>query len=245
MPLVPCSPRASLAQLCADGPARAVLLERFGLAPVADGVVSLEAACAHAGLDPDLVAAAIDVAEAPLGGPEDETNWRAAPLADLIGYLLKRYHHPLRQALPRLGALVDRLVETHGLQVPELQELSGHFYAFWGHMALHLDKEEALAFNAIERAERAAMAKGDAPPGPPLAPSITALEADHAAANGELAAMRAATSGYRASTGAGPAAEVLLAALATLEGDIARHVRLEEEILFPRALALATTRVSG
>ncbi len=71
----------TLAELVAENPARAVVLDHLGLDFCCHGNRSLSDACAAAGLDPDSVRTALDdVAEVP-------SSWSGGGRADLASYV--------------------------------------------------------------------------------------------------------------------------------------------------------------
>jgi regulator of cell morphogenesis and NO signaling len=64
------------------------------------------------------------------------------------------------------------------------------------------------------------------------------MELEHASADLKLRHMREATAGYAVPSGACPTFRALFYALEQLERDLATHVSLEHDVLFPRAIDL-------
>jgi regulator of cell morphogenesis and NO signaling len=68
---------------------------------------------------------------------------------------------------------------------------------------------------------------------------IRQMETEHEAAGAALAQMRALTGGYAPPADACPTFMALYDALRELEDDLHEHIHLENNILFPRSIAMA------
>jgi regulator of cell morphogenesis and NO signaling len=64
------------------------------------------------------------------------------------------------------------------------------------------------------------------------------MEADHEAAGELLAELRAVTNGFTAPAGSCNSFQLLYKKLHDLEADLHQHIHLENNLLFPKALAL-------
>ena len=67
------------------------------------------------------------------------------------------------------------------------------------------------------------------------------MESEHAAVAGLLQKLRQATSGYLPPADLCTSYRIALQAMENLEADLLRHIQLENEVLFPQAMALAQT----
>jgi regulator of cell morphogenesis and NO signaling len=67
---------------------------------------------------------------------------------------------------------------------------------------------------------------------------VAMMEQEHESAGRALGAMRAASSGYTAPPEACVSYQTLYKALADFEADLHQHIHLENNILFPRAIAM-------
>jgi regulator of cell morphogenesis and NO signaling len=77
-----------------------------------------------------------------------------------------------------------------------------------------------------------------------LANPIRQMESEHDSAGGALARLRALTDGFTPDADSCNTHRALLAALAELETDLHEHVHKENNVLFPRALALERQAVA-
>ena len=210
-------------------PATIKVFQQHGIDFCCGGHRPIAEACAENGLDVDLVLA--DLSQS-ASGPTDERNWRHAPMADLVAYIQTRFHNPLREELPRLSAMVDKVVTRHGEHYAAmLLPLQREFRVLMVELLDHMDKEDQVLFPAIVVMERG-HAAGNAGwiDGP-----VEVMEHEHLRAGATLAAMRQVTEGYRLPPGACPTFQGLFYGLDQVERDMHVHIHLENNILFPRA----------
>lgn len=236
------APETHVAQVATRHPATVRVFQRHGIDFCCKGGRPLAEACEEKGLS---FGALRDELAAAAAGPGEETrDWGEAPLGELIDHILERYHARLREELPRLGAMTDRVLVVHGEKHPEtLPALAATFAGLRAELESHMVKEEQVLFPAVRRLEAAANvgapAAGSAPL-PPLAAPIAMMEHEHDDAATALRELRRLTEGFTAPAGACTTFRGLYHGLAELEGDLHRHIHLENNVLFPRAAALET-----
>ncbi len=229
---------ATVADIATQAPATIRIFQRHQIDFCCGGRIPLARACADLGLDPDAVVTELVAAITPADvGP----TWADATLTALISHIQRRYHEPLRQELPRLEAMVEKVISRHGDHLPDvLLPLGRTFAGLQGELLDHMLREDQVLFPFI-----AALEAGRPVPVPEPAAWIEAplavMEADHEAAGAALATMRQLTNGYAPPEWACPTFRGLYYGLAQLETDMHMHVHLENHILFPRAAHLART----
>lgn len=222
-------PATTVADLVAERPGRARVFERLGIDYCCGGKVSLEDACAAKGLEATAVAGVL----AEIDVDDDEEDWSTAALADLCDHIIERHHAYLREELPRLSALVEKVVKAHAEAHPELREVEDVFGAVSAELQGHMVVEEAVLFRACRQLEAGGTSELASLAGP-----VQAMEADHVVTGAALERLRALTAGYAPPPGACNSYIAMLDGLETLELDLHRHIHEENNILFPRALAL-------
>ena len=174
---------------------------------------------------------------------EATPDWETVPLTSLIQHIQARYHEPLRAELPRLAAMLAKVVQRHGDRLPDvLLPLQRTFEGFSAELRSHMAKEDTVLFPAMAAAEAIARETGHgAESWQWIAQPIGVMEAEHASAGAALATMRELTGGYVPPADACPTFQGLYHGLAELERDMHVHVHLENNILFPRAARLTRT----
>jgi regulator of cell morphogenesis and NO signaling len=100
----------------------------------------------------------------------------------------------------------------------------------------HMAKEEQILFPIVRALESGAA--GAASHCGSIANPIRVMEAEHDHAGGAVARLRELTDGFTAKPDDCNTHRALLAGLAQFEADLHRHVHKENNILFPRAIAM-------
>ena len=225
--------QSTVSEVAAHLPATVRVFQQHQIDFCCGGKRPLAEACADRGLDVDALLEQLRAA-----GPSDagERNWAEAPLGDVVAYIQARFHEPLREELPRLAAMMARVVERHGAHHPVVRPLQQTFDRLRHELLDHMRNEDAVLFPAIVALETgggspAASAWIDQP--------IGVLEGEHESAARALARMRELTTGYMPPAGACPTFRGLYYGLAELEREMHVHVHLENNVLFPRASTLA------
>lgn len=221
----------NVATLVIEQPARARVFERFDIDYCCGGGVPLADACAERGLDTaEVIAALAD----PGPGDTDDVDWAAAPIAELVDHIVEHRHAYLREELSPLSALVEKVARAHGDAHPELHEVQATFAGVAAELTGHMAKEELVLFPAC-----VALAEGDQHETSIAAPTQVMLHEHEEVATG-LRTLRELTAGYAPPVDACNSYRAMLDRLETLERDTHRHVHEENNVLFPRALALET-----
>lgn len=228
------TPETQVADIASHNPAAIAVLQRHGIDFCCGGRRPLAEVCRERGLE---VEALRDEIAALSATAPPERDWTEAPLAELIDHIVTRYHGRLREELPRLGSMADRVLAVHGERHPDLlPPLVRTFDRLREDLELHIEKEERVLFPWIERLENP---RGD---GSATLPSVGApiamMETEHDEAAGALAEIRRLTGGYRLPEDACSTFRGLYHGLAELEEELHRHIHLENHVLFPRTLAI-------
>ena len=154
-------------------------------------------------------------------------RWAEAPLAELIDHVLAVYHRAHTEALPRIRALAKAAVDEATDEArPALLELERLLQGLADELSDHMHKEETVLFPWI-RSGRGRTA------GAPM----RIMCADRQRSMETLITLRRLAGAFDASRPASPARLALCIELERLERDVYEHIHLENDILFPRALA--------
>jgi regulator of cell morphogenesis and NO signaling len=225
--------------LAIEQPSSVRVFERFGIDYCCGGRKPLHQVCAEQQISlPQILE---KLAEAQRISPEPTEPWITRPLSELVDHIVQQCHAPTRTELERLAALSHKVRSRHGSLHPELVEVEAIVQRIDGEMTPHMDKEERVLFPYIVSLEQACqngLPKPYAFFGSVAAP-IATMMADHDIVGAELVAIRELTNNFQLPEGACPTYHALYAALADFERLTHRHVHLENNVLFPQAIALA------
>ncbi|HET6381907.1 MAG TPA: iron-sulfur cluster repair di-iron protein [Armatimonadota bacterium] len=224
---------SEVGQLVAESPETARIFERFGIDYCCGGKMSLAKACARKGVDVVDVLEALEISERRT--PTRESGLASSSLADLVDHIVEVHHAYLKEEMPRLHEIIEKVDRVHGDQHPELHEVIRTYADFRTDMEMHMGKEETVLFPMCKQLEttqtRPSFHCGT------IENPIDVMEAEHEAAGQALAQMRRLTNDFTPPADACNTYRVMLDGLACLEADTHQHVHLENNILFPRAVA--------
>lgn len=224
-----------VADIAAAYPATIKVFQRHRIDFCCGGKLPLEDVCRRHRLETDALIAELDAA---LTTEESTTDWTQAPLTDLVAHIQQRFHRPLETELPRLQAMLEKVVSRHGDTMPDtLLPLRSTFATLTSELAEHMAREDAVLFPTIVALERHADSSIDG--STRIDRAIEVMEREHASAGDALARIAALTNGYVPPDGACPTFRGLYYGLAELERGMHEHVHLENHVLFPRAERLA------
>jgi regulator of cell morphogenesis and NO signaling len=224
-------------ELAVENPASTRIFERLHIDYCCGGNRTLEEACRVAGVPLESVLRSLDTA-APTPTPDRE--WTTEPLAELVGHIRETHHVYTRDALARITQLLDKVCSVHGANHPELHGIRTTFATLTQELAMHLMKEEMMLFPYIVRMEEAVLAGEPVLPAPfgTVRNPVAMMMREHDGAGEDLREIRAASNGYTAPADACITYQTLYRTLAEFEADLHQHIHLENNILFPRALAM-------
>ena len=176
--------------------------------------------------------------------PATTTDWSLAPLSELTRHIVATHHEYLKREMTLLDERLSRVAQVYEERDRAmLQDLPGVFESLYEEISLHMRKEEMMLFPIIEAYEAAVSTGRPLPPTPfgSVANPIRMMEMEHDSAGGALDRIRELTSGYTVPAYACDTYKALIEGLRALEADLRTHIHLENDILFPRAIALERT----
>ncbi|MCC6262061.1 MAG: hemerythrin domain-containing protein [Bryobacterales bacterium] len=175
--------------------------------------------------------------------PGTPANWDNVSLTELMDHIVESHHAFCRNELPKLDALLKSAVEKYGRGRPELKQMQAFFARVSKDLLMHLLKEEETLFPYI--AELEVRLRQGIPVTWPRFGSvenpIRLLVEDHDHTGGMLQMIRRLSSGFALPGGDSEESADLTAlfdAFSAFERDMREHIRAEDDLLFPRAIAL-------
>lgn len=216
-----------------EHPARARVFESLGIDYCCGGKTSLADACLNKGIDVDSVLHQIAEVDAS-DEADDLVDADALSLAELADHIEATHHAYLREELPRLDRMTEKVARVHGDREPRLLQVRRAFVALKAELEPHMLKEEQVLFPIMRRLDASHSAQqthcGS------VANPIRQMEHEHDQAGAELAVLREATDGYTPPEWACNTYRAMLDSLERLEADMHQHVHKENNVLFPKTL---------
>ncbi len=217
------------------------LFEKLRIDYCCGGQRPLAEACASAGVDVG------EVMEMLAGVTQSEdtaaVDFQNASLPELIAHILDTHHVFTKSEMERLQSLTDKVIGAHGANHPELLHLAELWQRLCADLKPHMFKEEQILFPYIIALAQAADHRWPVPFAPfgTVNNPIRMMMREHDTAGEILRELRALTSDYKAPADACISYQTLYQALENFERDLHQHIHLENNILFPKALAMENT----
>jgi regulator of cell morphogenesis and NO signaling len=221
-------------ELALENPGATRVFEQMGIDYCCGGQKPLEEACAAANVSVDAVLAKLE--ELPYSpGSDGGQDWQKEPLARLIAHINGTHHVFVRSESARILRLLDKVCGVHGGNHPELLQVQSGFAALAEELSNHMTKEEQILFPYILAAEQ-----GSAPHScfGSVQNPIRMMMFEHDNAGNVLRELRRISDDYTAPADACISYRTLYQALLDFEADLHQHIHLENNILFPRAIAM-------
>ena len=229
----------TVAEIALENPSGIRVFESLGIDYCCGGKRSLSEACARAQVDVDRILMLLEEARRD-SLTSDSGEWSEKPLGELIHHIVQKHHAYVRRETPRLLGLLTKVVARHATAHPEVQSIEKLFVAIGQELSTHLMKEEQVLFPYIQRMEQSIQAGGGVPEaffGTVKRP-IANMIAEHDDAGALLSQIRILANEYIAPRDACPTFQALYRGLEEFERDLHHHVHLENNILFPGAVAM-------
>ena len=217
----------------------AEIFKRYGIDFCCGGKRTVADVCAAKGIDgEDLAEKLAHAAPDQNASPEPAfAEWSLPFLAD---YIVEVHHHYVRDRLPRLLEYARKVAKVHGHAWPENIAIADQVTAIFHEMTEHMAKEEKVLFPYIRhlwQTRELDRELAEAPFGSIENP-IHVMEEEHENVGEAMRTIRLLSHDYTPPLGACNTYIVLYKLLEEFESDLHRHVHLENNILFPRAVRL-------
>ncbi len=161
-------------------------------------------------------------------------------LTELTQHIRDTHHAYLRAELPAIWTDLREALAARSAATAEIRMLGRLFGRFRATLESHLRKEEEILFPFVEQLERDIVAPGTSPEHRfgPLRLPIEILEGEHALGDRLLEQMRPVWRRWTPKAESPALHTALAQRLERLDADMARHVHLEDHVLFPRTIRL-------
>ena len=227
----------TIGQIVADDFRTAAIFKKHGIDFCCKGGRTIEEACDKKGVAPS---ALINELESLPKGNSNEVDVRDWPLDLLANYIVRIHHQYVRDKTSMLLQFLDKLCRVHGDRHPELFEINRIFNESARDLASHFQKEENVLFPFIEslvKAQQSGEPLGEIHFGTVENP-IAMMMHEHSVEGDRFEEIVKLTNGNTPPADACNTNKVTYAMLQEFEKDLNRHIHLENNILFPKAIAL-------
>jgi regulator of cell morphogenesis and NO signaling len=229
----------TVSEIAIENPASTRIFESLGIDYCCGGRIPLKDACFKANVSPEIVLQLLNNLKDAAGQTAPE-EWIAAPFAQLTSHIVGAHHDYVRAEGPRMLTLLQKVKARHEWVHPEVTTINDVFTALLQELSIHMLKEEQVLFPYLNSMDAAVRAGKPAPPAffGSVRNPIEHMLADHNNAGDSLERMSTLSDGYQTPPDGCPTFRALYHGLAEFAANLHRHVHLENNILFPRALEM-------
>ncbi|MDF1660190.1 MAG: iron-sulfur cluster repair protein YtfE [Planctomycetota bacterium] len=213
----------TLADLAVSYAGASRVFYRYQLDFCCNGQVALAEACQTKGLSVDQLINELDAERAK---DSDFKDWRESPNEALIDHILVEFHEDHRREVPRLLEMARKVERVHGEKASCPKGLGDFLETMLASLENHMQKEEQILFPLI-KSGKGAMATCP----------IQVMEHEHVEHGENLGRLRALVTDFKAPPEACRTWQALYLGLQALEQKLMEHIQLENNVLFPNALA--------
>lgn len=227
-----------VAEIVAADYRTAEVFKKYEIDFCCNGDVLLSKVCIEQNIDPQKL-------EKELGGIQarpDSGNpaYQTWPLGLLVEYIERIHHHYVNSRISSIQENLDKIAEVHGTEHPELLKIKSIFHQAAGELTMHMKKEELILFPFIKKMEKA-LERGEnlnSPSFQSVENPVAAMKEEHEDEGEYFRQIRALSQGYTPPADACNTYKLSYSLLEEFENDLHKHIHLENNILFPRAIEL-------
>jgi len=228
----------TIGDLVAEDYRTAGIFQKYGIDFCCGGKRVLSHACHKKNIDSNLVISELSQLDNSSTEPDNNfTQWEPDMLTN---HIVNTHHAFVRNKIPEIKAYSTKVARVHGARHPEVVEIAFIFDMLSNELTEHLESEENILFPYINYLVRA-KTDGNTPEKPffgSLENTITMMEADHDDAGKELSKINELSNNYTPPEDACTTLRILYQNLKAFQDDLHKHIHLENNILFPKAIAM-------
>ncbi len=216
------------------------VFKKLGINYCCGGNGSLRDACALKGIDLDNVCTELEQAMQTVqlpGGVQFE-EW---PVDFLIDYVIHVHHSYLKKVLRPLSSSLKSFSQGHQNKYPYIMKVTDSFESLVDELEEHIQKEEAAIFPYLKQMHSAHSRKepyGNLFVRTLSKPYHKTIELEHKRIAAYLKELRELTNDYHFTPSVCTNHQVLYHKLKELDADLVVHMRLENNVLFPKAMQM-------
>jgi len=215
---------------------KAEVFKKLGIDFCCGGEKSLKEASEEVGISEERLKAELEKADTvSASASQDYNKWKVDFLANFIA---NTHHEYIRENVTVITGLAEKVAQHHGSQHPELWALTKRVNTLMSDLLEHIAKEEKSLFPAIKllvlNQDMGSLNSKENS----IRAIIELMHAEHDHAGDDLKYLRKITDGYTLPADACNSYNYLFEKLKEFEDDLFKHIHLENNILFPKSIAL-------
>lgn len=230
--------KITIGEIVADDYRTASVFSKYGIDFCCKGDRTIEDVCQKKNISITELTDQLANASSSVAG--QAIDYRSWPSDLLIDYIEKKHHRYIEEKTPMLLQYLSKLCSVHGDRHPELFTINDQFAESAVELAAHMKKEELILFPFIKKMIKAK--KENLPLERPhfetVENPVEMMKHEHVTEGERFEEIAKLSNNYTPPADACSTYKVTFAMLQEFELDLHTHIHLENNILFPRAIAL-------
>ncbi|GAA4734307.1 iron-sulfur cluster repair di-iron protein [Flavisolibacter ginsenosidimutans] len=219
------------------------VFKKWGINYCCGGNLPLQEACAAKNINLELLETELNEATKTISLP-NALQFNEWPVLFLLDYIIYVHHSYLKKAIPLLTQTLNSFVAGHLKKYPYLAAVEETFQNLAAVLLEHTEAEEESIFpylkqvsNTYERKE----AYGHLFVRTMRKPLVETISKEHNRVSSLLLSLRQQTNNYRFTDDACTNHRVIYHKLKAFDADLTQHTHLENNVLYPKVLAMEKT----
>ncbi len=228
----------TIGEIVAKDYRKAQVFKNLGIDFCCGGKKTIAEVCEKKGIDPEEVERRL--ASIKGNNTNSETDYQKWDIGFLSDYIINTHHQYVRDNTAFILEIAQKVARVHGDRHPELIRVAELFSRVGNDLTLHMIKEEKILFPFIKQLAHIYKSGGTVPVADfgKVSVPIRVMESEHEQVGGDFEIIREITNNYQLPVDACSSYTILFKKLEEYENDLHRHVHLESNILFPKAIQL-------
>lgn len=226
----------TVAQVVAENYKTAAVFKKNGIDFCCGGKIAVAEACRKKNINVDnFIQVLKEVMQEAV--QKDAADWLSP--GKLVDYIVDVHHSYVHRRIPEIEPFLEKVARVHGDRRPELIKTRNLFNDIKNELLSHMLEEENKLFAHIKAlAASKEQKKQLAVPAGSIKEQVQGLEEAHGLIGENFKEIRKITDDLTPPEDACNTYRVTFAMLAEFEDDLQRHIHLENNVLFPKAITL-------
>jgi regulator of cell morphogenesis and NO signaling len=227
----------TIGQMVAEDYRAAAIFKKYNIDFCCNGNRGIDEACTAKSIDANQLKLELNNLQNTGTGDADYNSW---PLDLLIDYIEKKHHRYVETAIGEIKPFLQKICAVHGEKHPDLYQVKDLFFEGAGELTQHMKKEELILFPFVRKMTNLHLS--DTTTGMPhfgtVQNPIKMMMQEHDTEGARFRTINELTNNYTVPEDGCATYRVTLQMLEAFENDLHKHIHLENNILFPKALSL-------
>lgn len=234
-----------IGELVAQDYRAASVFNKYGIDFCCQGNRNIQDACVKKSIDPQAVIADLENVTNEL--TNNATDYNSWPLDLLADYIEKKHHRYVEAKILEIKPYLNKICQVHGDRHPELFQIQEEFNVSAGELAAHMKREEFILFPFVRKMEKAKQGRltVSAPHFGTVQNPVQMMMDEHSTEGDRFSKIEALSNHYTPPQDGCNTYKVTFALLKEFEQDLHLHIHLENNILFPKAIAMEKELVAA